>query len=134
MIFMDTSAFYALEVEGDVNHAVARRFLREIREGKHGVMVTTDYVLDETLTLLRIRHGVSAALRFLDKVRRSRSIKVVRVDEEVFQRVLSYFKLDGGWRWSFTDCTSFAVMEMLGIKRAFTFDRDFERAGFTRLP
>ena len=62
MIFVDTSAFYALEVEGDVNHAAARRFLGEIKEGMYRVMVTTDYVLDETLALLRLRHGVSAAL------------------------------------------------------------------------
>jgi len=134
LIFVDTSAFYALEVEGDVNHAAARRFLEEIKGGKYGVMVTTDYVLDEVLTLLRLRHGVDAALRFLEKVRRSRSIKVVWVDESVFEQALRYFKLDEGRRWSFTDCTSFAVMEMLGIRQVFAFDEDFELAGFVRLP
>ena len=134
MIFVDTSAFYALEVEGDANHAAARRFLEEIKRGEYGVMITTDYVLDEVLTLLRLRHGVDAALRFLVKVRKSRSIKVVWVDETVFEQALRYFKLDGGRRWSFTDCTSFAVMEMLRIRQAFAFDKDFELAGFIRLP
>ena len=38
MIFVDTSAFYALEVEGDVNHAAARRFLGEIKEGMYRVI------------------------------------------------------------------------------------------------
>ena len=98
MIFVDTSAFYALEVEGDANHAAARRFLEEIKRGEYGVMITTDYVLDEVLTLLRLRHGVDAALRFLVKVRKSRSIKVVWVDEVVFEQALRYFKLDGGRR------------------------------------
>jgi predicted nucleic acid-binding protein len=35
----------------------ARKFISEIALGKHGVAVTTDYVLDETLTLLRSKKG-----------------------------------------------------------------------------
>ena len=134
MIFVDTSAFYALEVEDDVNHVAARRFLREVREGRYGAMLTTDYVLDEMLTLLRLRHGVQAALKFLEKIRESRSIKVVWIDENVFQQALEYFKRDRDFKWSFTDCTSFAVMMMLKIECAFTFDEHFEQAGFTKLP
>jgi len=37
-------------------------------------------------------------------------------------------------RWSFTDCTSFAVMKDLEIETAFAFDRKFEEAVFARLP
>ncbi len=33
----------------------ARRFLSQLSSGNHWVSVTTDYVLDETLTLLRSR-------------------------------------------------------------------------------
>ena len=134
MIFVDTSAFYALEVESDANHEIARGFLRKLREGKYGTLLTTDYVLDETLTLLRLRHGVRAALEFLEKVRNSKSVRVVWVDETVFEKALEYFERDEERRWSFTDCTSFAVMELLGVEHAFAFNEDFERAGFARLP
>jgi hypothetical protein len=36
--------------------------------------------------------------------------------------------------WSFTDCISKAIMEMLGIKESFSFDRDFEQMGFPKKP
>ena len=134
MIFVDTSAFYALEVGDDANHEAARVFLEELRSGRYGVLVTTDYVLDETLTPLRIRHGVEAALKFLSKMRGSRSVRVVWVDEAIFELAVEFFKRDSGLRWSFTDCTSFAVMKLLGIKYAFAFDEHFREAGFTVLP
>jgi predicted nucleic acid-binding protein len=44
LIFVDTSAWYALEVEDDVNHKAACRFLSKVATGKYGVSVTTDYV------------------------------------------------------------------------------------------
>ncbi|MGQ9825653.1 MAG: type II toxin-antitoxin system VapC family toxin [Desulfotomaculales bacterium] len=36
--------------------------------------------------------------------------------------------------FSFTDCTSFVLMERLGVKEAAAFDARFEAAGFVRLP
>jgi predicted nucleic acid-binding protein len=35
--------------------------------------------------------------------------------------------------WSYTDCTSFAVMERLGIATAFSFDYNFSQYGYRRL-
>jgi len=61
-----------------VNHEKAISFLKTIRRGVYGALITSDYVVDETLTLLRINHGVVPALKFLDKIRRSKSIKIVR--------------------------------------------------------
>ncbi len=72
MIFLDTSALYALEVEDDINHRKAKRFLlKEFRSGRYGVPVTSDYVIDETLMLLRMNHGVGAALAFYEKAIKS---------------------------------------------------------------
>ena len=36
--------------------------------------------------------------------------------------------------WSFTDCTSYAVMKKSGITEAFAFDHHFEQMGFTLVP
>ncbi|MHA1595182.1 MAG: type II toxin-antitoxin system VapC family toxin [Candidatus Baldrarchaeia archaeon] len=135
MIFVDTTAFYALEVEDDVNHERAQSFLlNEIRTGKYGIMITSDYVVDETLTLLRMRRGVQMALKFYDKISRSRSIRIVWINEEIFNEALEIFKKNGKLKWSFTDCTSFAIMKALNIRFAFTFDKNFKQAGFIKLP
>jgi predicted nucleic acid-binding protein len=46
MIFVDTSAWYAVEEEDDVNHDAACKFLSQIASGRHGIAITTDYILD----------------------------------------------------------------------------------------
>src|SRR5208283_383744 len=134
MIFVDTSAWYASEVEDDINHEQARKFLHQLASGKHGVAVTTDYVLDETLTLLRSRRGLPPALAFIDKIRKSKSIRVFWVNENLFEKALSLFSSKSDVTWSFTDCTSFALMKDLSLAEAFTFDRHFMEAGLGKLP
>ena len=134
MIFVDTSAWYATEVEDDVNHEPACKFLSEIASGKHGVSITTDYVLDETLTLLRSRRDLESANGFMDKIRKSKSVRVFWIDEESFKKALDIFRKSNSKSWSFTDCTSFALMRELGVPSAFTFDRHFREAGFQPLP
>ncbi len=134
MIFVDTSAWYALEVEDEINHEKARRFLAEIATGKHGVAITTDYVLDETMTLLQSKKGLPVAVAFIDKIRKSKSIRVFWVSESVFDKALSIFRKTASSPWSFTDCTSFALMKDLAITEAFTLDNHFKQAGFHKLP
>ena len=134
MIFVDTSAWYATQVEDDVNHQAAIKFLSEIASGKHGVSITTDYVLDETLTLLRSRRDLASSCGFIDKIRKSKSVRVFWIDEESFEKALDIFRKSDGKSWSFTDCTSFAVMHELSMLSAFTFDNNFREAGLLQLP
>jgi uncharacterized protein len=134
MIFVDTSAWYALETEDDVNHEKARELLFEIASGRHGVAITTDYVLDETMTLLQSKKGLAVALTFIDKIKKSKSIPVFWVSESIFDKALNIFRKTDDSRWSFTDCTSFALMKDLSITVAFTFDAHFKQAGFQKLP
>ncbi len=68
MIFVGTSAWYALEVEDDTNHKRALRLLGTLRDRRYGSILTTDYVLDEPVTLLWLRHNAVSALGFLDKL------------------------------------------------------------------
>lgn len=136
MIFVDTSGWYAAEVEDDENHIVASSFLRKkIGANLYGAPITTDYVLDETLTLLRFRKGIAPAARFADKIRSASSLRVLWIGNEIFDLALKKFKQsEERQEWSFTDCTSFSVMEELGIKESFTFDEHFLSAGFQALP
>ena len=134
MIFVDTGAWYASEVQDDVNHAAARKFLAELSKGAYGVPLTTDYVLEETMTLLRSRRNLTSALAFIDKIQSSNSVRIAWVDESLFRKSLDLFRESERKMWSFTDCTSFALMNQLSVTEAFAFDTHFEEAGFSILP
>lgn len=60
MIFVDTGAWYALLVNDDPDHQKARAWVAANRER----LVLTDYILDETLTLLRARGQKKQAITF----------------------------------------------------------------------
>lgn len=134
MIFVDTGAWVALSVAGDRHATAARSVHAELGRGLRGAIVATDYVLDEAATFIRMDTDVQTAARFLRTVRTSKSITLVWVGPEHFEAATDLFERHGDKRWSFTDCTSFVVMRELGIQDAFTFDHNFEEAGFSILP
>ncbi|MFM8683362.1 MAG: type II toxin-antitoxin system VapC family toxin, partial [Chthoniobacterales bacterium] len=94
------------------------------------LLVTTDYVLDETLTLLRLRLGLGAARDWWEGISRSPRVIVAEVDAELRDRAMDWFFRYGDKDFSFTDCTSFAFMRQEKIREALTTDRHFRQAGF----
>lgn len=134
MIFFDTSAWVALGDPREKHHEELARFSVRIGRGEFGRAVTTDYVLDETYTLLRMHVGVGAVSNLRAQLRASRNYEVIKVSEEEFERATDLLLSRQDRRWSFTDCTSFVVMQELGISNALTLDRNFQEAGFLRLP
>lgn len=96
--------------------------------------MTTDYVLDETLTLLRSRISLAAATTFIDKLRGSKSVRTFWIDEALFEKAIAVFQKSAGKSWSFTDCTSFALIKDLSLSEAFAFDRHFREAGLRMYP
>ncbi len=128
MIFVDTSAFLAVENRKDACHQRARRFMDTCLKGGE-TLVTTDYVLDESYTIIRLRAGHAVAVDFGEGVRRSRFMRVESVTSEIIDEAWRLFKKYGDHEFSFTDCTSFVVMERLTIAAAFAFDDDFQEYG-----
>lgn len=94
----------------------------------------TDYIFDETYTALRNWLGHKLAVSFGDLVLKSKVLNLIRVDEELFDAAWEIARKHSDKSYSFTDCTSFALMERLGIDSAFTFDRHFMQYGFTAKP
>jgi uncharacterized protein len=130
--FIDTSGFYALLVEADAAHAAAKRWLAAARSRKARV-VTTDYILDETATLLKARgHGNLVGI-FFDQLDRSDVCTVLALDRDQFNRTRAFFVKHADHDYSFTDCTSFVVMGERGIREALTKDAHFGEAGFKPL-
>lgn len=134
MILVDTSAWLALSDLRDGNHDRALETQRLLAGGSLGRLLTTDYVIDETLTLLRRRVGGLTTRRFFEGIASSRSVHQIWITSEHFRQATERFLAQRETDWSFTDCTSFAVMSELGIDVAFSFDRDFVQAGFQIRP
>lgn len=97
-------------------------------------LVTTDFVVDEALTLLRIRLGLAAAEAWWRQVNDSRQLRWERIDASRFERAREWFFRQRDKTYSFTDCTSFIVMRELRITRALSLDHHFRQAGFLMVP
>jgi uncharacterized protein len=63
LLFVDTAGWMAMADESDPLHRAALRVRDKHLEGA-GLLVTTDYVMDEALTLIRVRIGLDAAGAF----------------------------------------------------------------------
>lgn len=132
-VFVDTAGWMTLADGADPDHARAARFRDQWLE-QGGSFVSTDYVMDETLTLLRVRLGLDAAERWWSQVEASARIAWEWIDPERAEKARRwYFR----WRdkaFSFTDCTSFVVMRERRIRSALTSDHHFALAGFEVVP
>lgn len=132
MVFVDTSAFLAIENHRDAHHEEALALRKRVVEAG-GLLVTSDYVLDESYTIIRHRAGHRIAVDFGEEVRISRSVRIEHVTLEVIDRGRAIFKRFEDKDFSFTDCTSFILMRRLGLREALAFDGHFAQAGFVEL-
>ncbi len=133
-IFIDTSAFLALEDESDQYHEGALQFREQVLRKERYEMITTSYILDETLTLIRFRISTKASIEFSKKIRKSEVVKIEQVSSKIEEKALDIFERYEDKDFSFTDCVSFVVMWEKGIKEAFAFDHHFNQMGFIRKP
>ncbi len=131
-IFIDTSGFYALLVQKDDRHKEATRLLKSAATQRRG-FVTTDYVLDETATLLKARGHTALLQKYFDTIFSSSVCRVEWTDAECFQAVQTFFLKHLDQAWSFTDCLSFRVMKERRLRESLTKDEHFEHAGYIAL-
>lgn len=133
-IFVDTGAFIALADASDEHHEEAKKFYSEAKE-QGARFVTTNFVVCETLNYLRGRVSHSLSVKFREKLYQSSAIEVIHISEDVEDEAFGILKRYADKDFSFTDCTSFAAMRALKIKKAFAFDRHFEQySDFKKLP
>ena len=129
MLFVDTSAWLGMYDRSDQFHHKAVDGLARIRSA--GIeLVTTDYIMDESLTLIRMRAHHQAAVNFGEGLLTSAAARLILIDAELRQSAFGLFKKYSDKDLSFTDCTSFALMKRLKLKTAFTFDDHFRQVGF----
>ncbi|MHB1868473.1 MAG: type II toxin-antitoxin system VapC family toxin [Nitrososphaerales archaeon] len=136
LVFVDSSALKANYDAGDDYHEQAAELMGKIatRETDVSSFITTDYVLDEAVTLTRFAHSHRRAVELADATLGSKFMRVVYTDEGLFSDGMRIFKQHSDKEWSLTDCVSFAAMKKFGIRTAFTFDAHFRQFGFATIP
>lgn len=130
--FVDTSAFYAFLTQEDEQHEQAARWLDRIAAEGDEQLVTHNYVVIESVSLVHGRLGATVTRTFLEDVLPVCEVRYV--DRDLHVRATSAFLAGLGRRPSFVDRVSFEFMRMERIRRVFTFDRDFAREGFETVP
>ena len=128
-IFVDTAGLFALLVDNDAMHDRAHDLLERAAHSSRR-FVTTDYVVDETATLLKVRGAGHRADKLFEIVFQSAACRVEWMDSERFIHVRRFFLKHHDQDWSFTDCFSFWLMRSLGLTDALTTDKHFRDAGF----
>ncbi len=130
-LLADTSALLALVFRDDRNHAKAAAFAQEHLQAR---FVLTELILSEVATRVRARAGADRAVAVARSLLDSRRYEVLFVDAEVLRGALSRMGRLADKRLSLTDCASFELMDRLGLRSAFSFDRDFRDCGYEMLP
>lgn len=125
MIFVDTGAWYARYVVDAVDHDAAVSWFSNIPD----LLVTTDYVVDELLTLLKVRGYSHISYSVGGSLLSGSVCRLEYVQKADFERGWLIFSSFRDKSWSFTDCVSRAVIERLNIRTACTFDDHFRQFG-----
>ncbi len=131
VIFVDTGALFAAANAKDKDHQKAKDFLTKLAEEKV-ILLVTNFIIAEIYTLMLRKIGRDEAIVYVEKLRNTAEIERVSEEDEskAWQIILRYQDKD----FSYVDATSFAVMERLGIRDAFSFDEHFEQYSLNRLP
>lgn len=123
MIFVDTSAWFAAYVPTDPQHRAVADFLR----ADSRPIVTSDHVVDETITLLIARRERQRAIAFGKDLLIS---GVARLEMLTLTDLVQAFQTLSRYQdktWSFTDCKSLVIMQRLGVAEALTLDKHFRQ-------
>lgn len=130
-LFVDTIVFYALQDRDTTRHDVASGAIRRVSTGEFGRLFTSEYVYDETVTLVRQRTGqFGPAKQAGDRIRGNspfpNAFELLHVTESLFDRTLEAFERYDDQSLSFTDANTIALVDEYDIDAVLSFDDDFD--------
>ena len=132
-VFLDSAYLIALEDDRDQSHEAASRHWRGLT-GAMPRIVTTTFVLTETVTFFKTRGRHQKAVDLGHLLMSSSWIQLVHVDRSLLLETWDYLVRRADKACSLTDCVSFVLMARLGLRTALTFDHHFVQAGFEVQP
>lgn len=130
-LFIDTGVFYALHDRDSSRHDAAVAAIKRVSTGEFGRLFTSEYVYDETVTLVRQRTGrFESAKRAGDRIRGAGSFpqtfELLHVTESLFERTLEAFDRYDDQTLSFTDANTIALIDAYDVDAVLSFDDDFD--------
>src|SRR5271155_247162 len=111
--FLDTSFIIARFSPKDRNHKRALAVVKDHSAGIPGPVkwIFSDYIFDESVTtVLGLTNRWDQAQIVGAALLGSRALSMSRVDEAAFDAAWTLFQSRKDKGWSFTDCTSFVLM------------------------
>jgi predicted nucleic acid-binding protein len=136
-LFLDTSSLLSVFDQSDDHHSVCSDFWKELFQERNYEPVISDYILDELTTRIRYDISHTTALRVLNNLSQlveRRLLSLIWVDRTFFDQGRRIFERYHDQKFSFTDCTSFAICRQMSIQDAFALDSDFQIFGLNVFP
>ena len=130
-VFADTGVFFAHHDRAAARHEAATTAMRAVLSGRFGQPYTSDYVVDEAITLTRKRtesydDAWAIGQRILGRDDYPDVIELTTVTPGLFEDALETFETYSDHPLSFTDASTIAVVERKGIDAVLSFDDDFD--------
>jgi len=110
--------------------AIASRGPAALSQEGRIALVTSDDVFDETVTTLKARAGLKASVAAGEVLLNSRRLAIEPVTDADRANGWQIFTRHGDKLWSFTDCTSRALIDHLGCDEVWSLDADFRQMGY----
>jgi predicted nucleic acid-binding protein len=126
MIFLDSSVIVAYRNQDDARHADALRLFSELQKGRYAGGLVTDYIILETVTVVKRLMGHDAAVETGEAILGAGDITVMR-STQLFPHAWREFKARSATGLSFVDALNLAAMKIAGVTRIATFDREFRK-------
>lgn len=130
-VFVDSSAWFGYSVANDAHHEEALAIMARIQADRTPI-VTSNFVIAEAHSLLVGRLNSDGARRFLTSFEGS-STAIIRATEADEARARDIIFRYTDKAFSMVDAISFAIMDRLGLRAAFAFDRNFSQYGLRML-
>jgi len=125
MIFLDTGVIYSLVVPSEARHEETQRWY----DANNEPLITTDYCVDEVLTLLIARKRSALVLPTGWRIFNEDLCDLHFLTPDQVRRAWAIFQTKHSLGWSFTDCTSMVLIDELGIRTAASLDQHFRQFG-----
>ena len=128
IVFLDTGFISAYINKADNKHKDAKDLIEQSLIKDPTIRFCyTDYIFDELITQLKSQKVHAEIIESIgDTLQKSKLWKMIKISENDFVKTWNMAKKYSDKEWSFTDMTSFVVMDTYKISLFLSYDRHFK--------